>query len=133
MQAISRFCFWAALAITIGACASASVPVRNYSSVPIAAKSNPSLEAVGKAIARGGQAAGWQMSEVRPGYSVGTYRIRKHLAVVDVNYTASAYDTTFKDGDEGLRYDGAAKTIHQNYNDWVSELERVIRVHVNGL
>src|SRR5215510_9275722 len=133
MQAISRFFFWAALAIVVGACASASVPVRNYSAVPITANSSPSLEAVGKAITRGGQSAGWQMSEVRPGYIVGTYRIRKHLAVVDVNYTASAYDITFKDGDEGLRYDSAAKTIHQNYNDWVSELERVIRVHVNGL
>ncbi|HEX6529796.1 MAG TPA: hypothetical protein VF004_08265 [Burkholderiales bacterium] len=131
MQAISRICSWAAFAIVMAACASASVPVRNFSNVPLGAKQNPSLEEVGKAITRGGAAAGWQMSEVRPGHAVGTYRIRKHLAVVDVTYTTSTFDITFKDGDPGLRYDG--QNIHQNYNDWVGELEKVIRAHLSAL
>lgn len=131
MQAISRAFLGPALAVVMAACASASVPVRNFENVPVNAKQNPSLEEVGKAIIRGGTAAGWQMSEVRPGHAVGTYRIRRHLAVVDVTYTTSAFDIKFKDGDPGLRYDGT--NIHQNYNDWVAELEKVIRAHLSGL
>jgi len=131
MQGISRFFSWTAFAVVMAACASASVPVRNFNNVPVNAKQSPSLEDVGKAITRGGTAAGWQMSEVRPGHIVGTYRIRKHLAVVDVTYTASTYDIVFKDGDPGLRYDG--QNIHQNYNDWVAELEKVIRAHLSAL
>lgn len=131
MQAISRVFLWAAFPLAMIACASASVPVQNFSGVPIGAKQSPSLEEIGKAITRGGSAAGWQMSEVRPGHIVGTYRIRKHLALVDVTYSTSTYDIKFKDGDPGLRYDGT--NIHQNYNDWVAELEKVIRAHLSAL
>jgi hypothetical protein len=120
-----------ATAVAIGACASAQVPVQNYQNVPIEAKSNPSLEQVGKAIIAGSQAAGWQASELRPGSIVALYKIRTHTAMVDIAYTTKAYNITFKDGDPGLKYDG--QTIHQNYNSWVQTLERIIRVHVNAL
>jgi len=133
MQAISGFLTWSALALVLAACASASVPVRDFTAVPINPKSTASLEDVGKAISRAGAAAGWQMSEVRPGHIVGSYRVRRHLAVVDVTYSASAYDIKFKDGDAGLKYDGQTKTIHQNYNTWVEELDKVIRAHLSAL
>ena len=131
MHASSRLLIWSFVAITIGACASAQVPVRNFSAVPIGAKSNPTLDEVGKAIVKAGVAAGWQMSDVKPGYIIGTYRIRNHQAIVDVTYTATTYDITFKSGDQGLRYDG--QNIHQNYNGWVENLEVLIRSHVNAL
>jgi hypothetical protein len=131
MQAISRFLLWSALALVLAACASASVPVHNFTAVPVGAKSTPSLEDVGKAISRAGMAAGWQMSEVRPGHIIGSYRVRRHLAVVDVTYSTSTYDIKFKDGDAGLKYDG--QTIHQNYNTWVEELDKVIRAHLSAL
>jgi hypothetical protein len=133
MQAISRFLRWSLLALVLAACASASVPVRNFTAVPVGAKSTPSLEEVGKAISRAGLAAGWQMSDVRPGHIIGSYRVRRHLAVVDVTYSTSAYDINFKDGDAGLKYDGQTKTIHQNYNTWVEELDKVIRAHLSAL
>lgn len=120
-----------ATAIAIAACASARVPVQNYQNVPIEAKSNPSLEQVGKAIITASQAAGWQANELKPGSIVALYKIRTHTAVVDIAYTTKAYNITFRDGDPGLKYDG--QSIHQNYNDWVQSLERVIRVHVNSL
>lgn len=131
MQAISRFLICSFAAITVGACASASVPVHNFSAIPIGAKSNPTLDDVGKAIVKAGLVAGWQMSEVKPGYIIGTYRIRSHVAVVDVTYSTTTYDITFKSGDPGLKYDG--QTIHQNYNGWVENLEVLIRSHVNAL
>jgi hypothetical protein len=131
MEAICRFLFWFLTAVTIAACASASVPVHNFSGVPVGAKSDPTLEQVGKTIAKAGVSAGWQMSEIRPGHIVGTYKIRRHLAVVDVTYTTKTYDIKYKDGTADLRYDG--QNIHQNYNTWVEELERVIRAHLSAL
>ncbi|HZO01687.1 MAG TPA: hypothetical protein VFB93_10840 [Burkholderiales bacterium] len=131
MRAMRRFVVGSVIAAVVAACASASVPVHNFSAVPVAAKSNPTLEQVGAAITKGGTAAGWQMSEVKPGHAIGTYRVRRHLAVVDVTYNTSTYDITFKHGDAGLKYDG--QTIHQNYNSWVEDLEKVIRAHLNAL
>jgi len=132
MQGILRWVvLWSVIVVGIAACASGSVPVHNFSGVPIGAKSNPSLAEVGRAIASGGAAAGWQMSEVKPGHIVGSYRIRRHLAVVDVTYSTRTYDIKFKEGDAGLKYDGY--NIHENYNGWVQELEKVIRAHVSAL
>jgi len=133
MQAISRLLICSFAAITVGACASASVPVRNFAAVPIGAKSPPTLDDVGKAIVKAGVAAGWQMSDIKPGYIIGTYKIRKHMAVVDVMYSTTTYNIAFKTGDESLRYDSQAQTIHQNYNGWVENLEVLIRAHVNAL
>jgi len=97
-----------------------SVPVYNVTNTPVAAsKPNPSLDEVGKAIQRAGVQLGWQMKEMKPGYIVGTLNIRKHLAVVDVNYSTKSYSITYKDSTE-LQYDG--KNIHQNYNGWVQNL-----------
>ena len=131
MKTMFRLLFCSLAAIVIGACASASVPVRNFAAVPIAAKSNPTLDQVGKTIAKAGAAAGWQMSEIKPGHIIGTYKIRSHTAVVDVVYSTASYDITFKTGDPALKYDG--QNIHQNYNGWVENLELIIRSHVNAL
>jgi hypothetical protein len=133
MQAVSRFVICSFAAITIGACASGSVPLHNFSAVPIGAKSPATLDDVGKAIVKAGVAAGWQMSDIKPGYIIGTYRIRKHMAVVDVTYSTTTYNITFKSGDESLRYDGQAQTIPQNYNGWVEKLDVLIRAHVDAL
>jgi hypothetical protein len=129
--AASWFFSWCAILVAVAACASASVPVHNFSGVPLGAKSSPGLEQIGKTIVQAGSSAGWQMSEVKPGHIIGTYRIRRHLAVVDVTYNTAAYNITFQHGDPGLKYDG--QTIHQNYNTWVEELERVIRAHLSAL
>jgi hypothetical protein len=131
MTAVRRAFVGTATVIAIAACASASVPVQNYQAVPIAAKTNPSLDQIGKAIVSGSSAAGWQANEVRPGVIVATYKIRQHFAIVDIAYTNNAYNITFKEGDPGLKFDGS--TIHQNYNGWVNNLEKVIRAHVNAL
>jgi hypothetical protein len=133
MQASSRLLVCSFTAIILGACASASVPVHNFSAVPINAKSPATIDDVGKAILKAGAAAGWQMSDIRPGHILGTYKIRKHMAIVDVTYSPTAYNIAFKNGDDSLRYDSQAQTIHQNYNGWVENLDVVIRAHLSAL
>jgi len=133
MGAVRQFLSWSLAAVVVAACASAQQPVNNFSGMPLGAKSAPSLDQVGKAIRQAGTAAGWQMSELKPGQILGVYKIRSHTAIVDVTYSTSTYDIKFREGDSGLRYDAAAGTIHEQYNKWVGELEKVIRAHVNAL
>jgi hypothetical protein len=133
MGIVRQFFSWSLVAVVVAACASAQQPVTNFSGVPLGAKSPPSLDQVGKAIRQAGAAAGWQMSDLKPGHILGVYKIRSHTAIVDVTYSTSTYDIKFREGDPGLRYDAAAGTIHEQYNKWVGELEKVIRAHANSL
>jgi len=133
MHALRKFLSWSLAAVVVAACASAQQPVRNFSGVPLGVKSPISLDQVGKSIRQAGTAAGWQMSELKPGHILGVYKIRSHTAMVDVTYNTSTFDIKFREGDAGLRYDAGAGTIHEQYNKWVEDLEKVIRVHVNAL
>ena len=126
---------WVAIVVSVlvmfAAGCRGSVPVYNVTNTPVAAsKPNPSLDEVGKAIQRAGVQLGWQMKETKPGLMVGTLNLRKHVAVVDVNYSAKSYSITYKDSTE-LQYDG--KSIHQNYNGWVQNLDKGIRAQLSAL
>jgi hypothetical protein len=109
----------------------AAVPVYNVTDTPVAAsKPNPSLDEVGRAIQRAGAALGWQMKETKPGHMVGTLSLRKHVAVVDVNYSVKSYSIQYKDSTE-LDYDGG--NIHPNYNGWIQNLDKGIRAQLSTL
>ena len=90
----------------------------------------PTLVEVERAILRAGAAQKWQMQTVRPGLIVGTLKWSTHVAVVDVTYTTTAYEITYKDS-ANLGYDGA--TIHRNYNYYVQELDKGIRAQLVNL
>lgn len=77
---------------------------------------------------RAGKSAGWQMKEMKPGYIFGTLNVRKHVAVVDVNYSVKSYSIRYKDSTE-LNYDGGK--IHPNYNGWIQNLDKAIRAQLN--
>lgn len=129
-----RLTNWAAivasvLALFVVGCA--TKPVYNVTNAPVAtSKPNPSLDDVGKAIMRAGAALGWQMKETKPGHMLGTLYLRKHVAVVDVNYSTTSYSITYKDSTE-LNYDG--NTIHNNYNGWIQNLEKGIHTQLSLL
>ena len=108
-----------------------AVPVYNVADAPVAAsKPNPGLDEVGKAIQRAGAALGWQMKETKPGHMLGTLTLRKHVAVVDVNYSVKSYSIRYKDSTE-LDYDGG--NIHPNYNGWIQNLDKGIRAQLSTL
>jgi len=129
-----RFTNWAAivasvLALIVVGCATKSV--YNVTNAPVAtSKPNPGLDDIGKAIMRAGAALGWQMRETKSGHILGTLNLRKHVAVVDVNYSATSYSITYKDSTE-LDYDGT--NIHKNYNGWIQNLEKGIRTQLSLL
>ena len=107
------------------------MPVYNVTDAPlVAAKPNPSLDEIGKAIQRAGVALGWQMKETKPGHMLATLALRKHVAVVDVNYGVKFYSILYKDSTE-LGYDG--QNIHPNYNGWIQNLDKGIRAQLSLL
>jgi hypothetical protein len=79
------------------------------------------------AIQRAGATLGWQIKEVQPFLLEGTLILRDHVAVVNIPYSAQRYSIVYKDS-KNLNYDG--KTIHSNYNGWVQNLDKAIKVQM---
>jgi hypothetical protein len=125
---------WAAFVVSglilVGAgCRTA--PVRDILDAPVvASKPNPSADEVGKAIQRAGTRLGWQMRQTKPGHVLGTLYLGRHVAVVDIPYTANSYSIVYKDSLE-LNYDGIR--IHSNYNIWIQDLDKAIKAQLNNL
>ena len=117
--------------ILLGGCATPT-PIRNITAEPVVGPAcrAVSLEEVGKAILRAGGTLGWQMKQIEPGYILGTLKLRSHVAIVDIRYTNKNYNITYKDS-TNLDYDG--KHIHNNYNGWISNLDRAIKTQLANL
>jgi hypothetical protein len=84
-------------------------------------------EQVKLAIQRAGTTLGWQIKEVQPFLLEGTLHLRNHMAQVNIPYSADRYSIIYKDSKD-LNYDG--KNIHTNYNGWVQNLDKAIRVQM---
>jgi len=102
------------------------VPVKDIEREPITPAAT-SMDTVQKAILKAGAAQGWQMKQVGPGKIEGTLFLRTHKAVVDIAYDTKTFSIKYKDSSE-LKYDGT--NIHQNYNSWVENLAKQIRVNL---
>ncbi|HSB48068.1 MAG TPA: hypothetical protein VLD15_00980 [Burkholderiales bacterium] len=126
---------WAAIvvaaAMLVAAGCRTPTPVYNVANSPIStSKTNPSLDEVGKTIVQAGASLGWQMRQTKPGHVLGTLYLRRHVAVVDITYSAKSYSINYKDSTE-LDYDGA--NIHPNYNGWIQNLDNRIRAQLSAL
>lgn len=87
----------------------------------------PTADQVKIAIERAGATLGWQIKEVQPFLLQGTLVLRDHVAEVNIPYSAQRYSIVYKDS-KNLQYDG--KNIHSNYNGWVQNLDKAIKVQM---
>jgi hypothetical protein len=104
-----------------------TAPVLNINEAPISG--NRSMQQVEQAIVEAGRSLGWQMSPQGPGRIQGNLALRSHRASVDIAYSPKSYSIRYKDSDN-LHYDGSS--IHKNYNGWIENLDRAIRVRLSG-
>lgn len=102
---------------------------------------------VRRAINIGAGTAGWSTEEVTPGNIVATYKIRAHTVKVLISYMEQAYNIDYKTSYQMKVYcteeDKEEKRtrkittgggtcpdqpayIHENYKDWIDELNRGI-------
>ena len=108
-------------------------PIYEVKSAPVPSPSGKELtmEQVRKEIMAAGVAAGWQMTDVKPGELLATYNIRSHQAVVSIPYNAKDYSILYKNS-SNLKYDADAKTIHPNYAGWIQRLDGAIRSRLSA-
>jgi len=99
--------------------------------VPSPSGKELTLDQVRKEIMAAGVAAGWQMTDVKPGELLATYNLRSHQAVVSIPYTTKDYSILYKNS-SNLKYDAAAKTIHQSYAGWIQRLDGAIRSRLSA-
>jgi hypothetical protein len=116
-------------ALLLVACA--SQPILNVTQAPVAAnKPNPSMDDVRTAIVRAGSGLGWQMNPDKAGHITGRLTLRTHVAVVDIDYTQTDYSIKYR---ESTNLDADGGNIHRNYNGWIQNLDKAIRVQLQNL
>lgn len=105
-------------------------PIRNLDNQPI--PPGATMAEVSKAIQAGGNSLGWAMQEVSPGLIVGTIHLRDHTAKVEIPFSTRDYSIRYKSS-TNLKYNASQKTIHSNYNSWVTNLDNQIRARLASL
>ena len=122
--------FLAALAVVFGLGCATGQPIYNVESAPIIPPSGKSLSMaeVQQAILRAGTQLGWQMRPEGPGRISGSIALRTHTATIDVEHTTKTYSIRYRDSSNLDARDG---TIHRNYNGWIQNLEKAIRVQTS--
>ncbi len=128
----SRLCartFW--LSVVVGLLLACTQPIRNVTdaSVPKAGLTDEQMAA---AIKRAGVGLGWAMVEKEPGKIEGTLHLRKHVAVVDIDYNPKTYSIAYKDS-TNLDYNAKGPKIHKNYNGWIENLDNAIKTQLANI
>ena len=113
--------------VALAACRTAPIYTVNEAPVPAAAQKQATLNDVKAAILRAGARLGWQMTEAGPGVINARIALRTHTASADVKYTTNTYSIVYRDS---TNLDATSGTIHKNYNGWVENLDREIRVEL---
>jgi hypothetical protein len=120
----------AASLVFIAGCGTTVQPIYNVQSAPLTAPAGKTLSMteVQQAILRAGTQLGWQMQPERPGRISGRLALRTHLAVVDIEHDTKSYSIKYRDSTNLEARDGM---IHRNYNGWIQNLEKAIRVQTS--
>jgi len=115
----------AAFFVVLAGCRSA--PILEVVAAPVVTTKPVTMEAVQNAIVVAGNGLGWKMEPLNPGTITGILDLRTHRAVVEVTYDTKTYNIKYKDS-SNLDYNGTS--IHKNYNGWVENLDKAIRVQL---
>lgn len=107
-----------------------SAPLYNVERSSFNLSEQKSMSEITEAIQRAGTRLGWQMNVERPGLMTGTLNLRSHQAVVEIPYDTTGFSIAYRDS-TNLDYDGTS--IHKNYNSWIQNLEREIRVQASAI
>lgn len=115
----------------VGAYAARTAPMVEKQDVPLAASKALTAAEAKKAILAAAARRGWRTVKDTPGNLRFEYLRGKHMAVIDVPYTAKVYGIKYVASDN-LNYtekDGR-RQIHPTYNDWVNGLVQAINLEL---
>ncbi|WP_321324036.1 hypothetical protein [Thiomicrorhabdus sp.] len=89
-----------------------------------------SSKQVKDAIIRAGASLGWIIKVKDKTHLEGTLLLRTHVAKISIPYSKDSYSLIYQSS-ENLNYNPEDKTIHSNYNGWISNLDRNIQVQLS--
>lgn len=89
-----------------------------------------SSDQVKDAIIRAGASLGWIIKVQDKNHLTGTLLLRTHVAKISIPYSKDSYSLIYQSS-ENLDYNPEDKTIHNNYNGWISNLDRNIQVQLS--
>lgn len=112
-----------AMVTVLSACTTTSVQNVPTQHAPAGGNSSSTMK---NAILAGGKSRGWDMKSIKPGLIEASYVRGKHVAIVDVPYTAKTYKINRKSS-SGFEYDAKKQTIRRHYNWWVDKLNDSIQ------
>ena len=119
----------ASIAVVLAIAGCNSMPIQNVDQAAVPSKTMTS-DQVRLAIIRAGDGLGWKMKDDGPNKMIGTLILRKHVAVVDIPYTATSYSIKYRSSVELDEKDGK---IHKNYNGWIQNLTRNITAQLGAV
>lgn len=135
-------------AFFLSACGPNFIPIYNLNNNKIS--NELTNDQVKNAIKLGGVTSGWRIDEIEPGHMIGTFIIRGHVVIADIQYTTSSYGITYKnsknmkiycseeDKEAGAppmvsgRTNCKAVYIHEAYKIWIDDLNRSIQMSLNN-
>lgn len=131
MIRIPTFAAWFLILLVAAGCAR-TLPIHNVSAAPVLTSSGNAVTdaEVKDAITAAAQSKGWIVEQLEGNRMLATVTVRRHKAVVTIDYSAEQYSITYKSSVR-LLHDG--NMIHRNYNKWVKLLDERIRQNINAL
>ena len=99
-------------------------PIYNVQSSELGVRSGATTDQVATAIKRAAAGLNWTIRDQQPGLMIATINVRTHSATVEIRYDTRTFSIAYRDS-ANLNYTGSQ--IHQNYSNWVQNLERAIR------
>ena len=104
-------------------------PIQNVTDAPVPTENGKPMsnDEVRKSIVRAGASLGWQMTAAGPGKISGTLVLRSHTAVVEIPYSPKSYSIVYK---SSVNLDESEGQIHKNYNSWIQNLDKAIKVQL---
>ena len=116
--------------IVLSACGRMA-PVKNLESQPVPTNIT-SADKVKKAIKLAGVSLGWIITENGSNKLRGVLNLRSHQAIISIPYSTKEYSLIYQSS-VNLDYDSTEKTIHNNYNGWIQNLNNNIQVQLSGM
>lgn len=108
-----------------------TAPVKNLESQPVPTNIT-SADEVKKAIKIAGVSLGWIITENGSNKLKGVLNLRSHQAIISIPYSTKEYSLIYQSS-VNLDYDADQKTIHNNYNGWIQNLNNNIQVQLSGM
>ena len=105
----------------------AGTPIYNVPSAPMPSHPAATMQTLEMAVIRAGAGLGWKITPQGLGKAEGLLILRTHTAVVEIVYDLKTFSITYKSS-INLDYSDSDKTIHSNYNGWIQNLEKAIKV-----